>query len=480
MKKFTLLKNAVLLTVALFAGTVTAQTVIFQEDFTRFAKGEPNASADGANIATSLDDYTTVPGWTGENVYQAGGTAKMGTSSKLGFITTPAVDLSDATATYTLQFKACAWAHNNEATDLLVYVDDNLAYTATGMNKTDYTFTSYTTVISGTASSKIRFEGMQAARGRFFLDDVVIIKGSGGVLPPVVSIPATVSFPTLEPGQSTVENISLSASNLTESLTVEVTGTGFTLTSPATVSKEAAEAGATITVSFAPTAAGNYNGTLTVSGGGLTESKVSTLTAKSLALVGDGTKTNPFTVADVIALENTNKGPHWVKGYIVGAIVFNKPSEFAPPFSTATALYIGDDVSERDTTLLMPVQLPSGDVRAALNLMDNPDNVGKELTIYGNLEAYFSMPGLRSPTEYELGGGGNSVFTPEAENVIFVEGDQLRIKAAQTGLVEVYNVLGQQIIVQQVNQGFNTLSGIPGGQIYIVKFDGKTKKVFLR
>ena len=38
----------------------------------------------------------------------------------------------------------------------------------------------------------------------------------------------------------------------------------------------------------------------------------------------------------------------------------------------------------------MPVQLPKGDVRAAVNVKDHPENIGKKVSLTGTLELYFS------------------------------------------------------------------------------------------
>ncbi len=46
----------------------------------------------------------------------------------------------------------------------------------------------------------------------------------------------------------------------------------------------------------------------------------------------------------------------------------------------------------------MPIQLPAGDLRTALNLKDNPGNLKKELLICGNIETYFKATGLKSAT----------------------------------------------------------------------------------
>ena len=171
----------------------SGESTLLSEDFSKFTAGSPNGSADGTDISDKLDTYTLVPGWTGSKVYQAGGTAKMGTSSALGYLVTPSLDLSGGEVT--LSFKAMAWA--GDATELKIYVDDALAYTATGLNNTDYTLSSYsTTLTGGTTASKIKFEGKQASKGRFFLDDVVVTKS--GSKTPISGSPFTTTETSLQ------------------------------------------------------------------------------------------------------------------------------------------------------------------------------------------------------------------------------------------------------------------------------------------
>ncbi|WP_025026515.1 DUF6359 domain-containing protein [Caldalkalibacillus mannanilyticus] len=106
------------------------------------------------------------------------------------------------------------------------------------------------------------------------------------------------------------------------------------------------------------------------------------------------------------AIEN-NSGRATVEGYIVGTRASNTSSTFQAPF-VATNIQLADHPNERGLSNLLPVQLPSGTIRTALNLVDNPENLGKKIRITGNLENYFSHPGLRSPTAFE--------FVEESEN----------------------------------------------------------------
>jgi len=117
-----------------------------------------------------------------------------------------------------------------------------------------------------------------------------------------------------------------------------------------------------------------------------------------------------MTVEDVIAAapENTNatEGQQkvWVKGYIVGFVDGAKLAEgakfTAEGCETATNLLLATNPAETNVENCIPVQLPAGDIRAALNLQDNPDNLGKEVKLYGYVLKYFSVPGLKNVTNY--------------------------------------------------------------------------------
>ena len=107
----------------------------------------------------------------------------------------------------------------------------------------------------------------------------------------------------------------------------------------------------------------------------------------------------PITVAEAIA---NNTGTATVKGFIVGTATSGTNYDQEAPFTAATNLGLADSPDETDPAKILPVQLPSGSIRTALNLVDNPANFKAEITITGNLEAYFSVPGLKSPTAYTI------------------------------------------------------------------------------
>lgn len=135
----------------------------------------------------------------------------------------------------------------------------------------------------------------------------------------------------------------------------------------------------------------------------------------SFAMAGDGSKENPYTVADILAHEmDGTKG--YVKAYIVGYMSSKTNVIFGVDGVQNTNLVLADDVNETTIANVIPVQLPAGAVRTALNLVDNPGNLGKMALLKGTLELYFTVNGIKSVTEYELSGDGVTPPTPAGDN----------------------------------------------------------------
>lgn len=127
---------------------------------------------------------------------------------------------------------------------------------------------------------------------------------------------------------------------------------------------------------------------------------------------GDGGDTTPpvdgkYTVAQVIAAGNPATQA-WVKGYIVGSIPDKSYSSatFTADGASQTNLLLADDANCTDANKCIPVQLPAGSIRTSLNLLDNPSNLGKFIYLYGSLEKYFGVPGLKNVTDYNYDGNG--------------------------------------------------------------------------
>ena len=160
MKRLSLLLLSV---VFAFVG-LNAQTIVLSEDFSAIV------DSNSYTITNSLDDYTQMPGWTGDWVYPSYGKVKVGKSSEAGYIQTPALDLSANNGQFMVTFDAKAW--NNDATSLIVAID-GVPYTVEGLSTS--TFNTFSVPFSGgTSATVVKFQGFQASHGRFFLDNVVI------------------------------------------------------------------------------------------------------------------------------------------------------------------------------------------------------------------------------------------------------------------------------------------------------------------
>ena len=120
-----------------------------------------------------------------------------------------------------------------------------------------------------------------------------------------------------------------------------------------------------------------------------------------------GTEASPYTVTDAKTVKTgTSK---YIKGYIVGYVPDKALSEaiFGDASSAATAptnLLLAAKADEKEVNNCMPIQLPSGDLRTALNLKDNPGNLKKELLICGDILSYFGAIGLKSPVYAKIDG----------------------------------------------------------------------------
>ena len=120
---------------------------------------------------------------------------------------------------------------------------------------------------------------------------------------------------------------------------------------------------------------------------------------------GDGTEASPYNVTAAIA--KASASGVYVKGFIVGyvsGLSYDEGCVFSSDTCTMkTNVLIAASASETDRTKCMPVQLPFGDIRTGLNLSDNKANIGQKVVLYGNIENYFRVPGVKSVTYAKLG-----------------------------------------------------------------------------
>ncbi len=130
---------------------------------------------------------------------------------------------------------------------------------------------------------------------------------------------------------------------------------------------------------------------------------------------GEGSEATPF---NVTAVQGGATGTGvWVEGYIVGWVNgadYEGASTFSVPASVASNILLSDNPNATSVAECIPVQLVSGSaVRSALNLVDNPGNLGKKVAIQGNIATYFKVNGLKETSAYKFTDGGNDTPAPE-------------------------------------------------------------------
>ena len=93
----------------------------------------------------------------------------------------------------------------------------------------------------------------------------------------------------------------------------------------------------------------------------------------------------------------------WLVGYIVGGDLSSSSCSFEAPFSARTNIVLSDSPSCRDRSVCMSIQLSVGDIRNAINLVDNPGLLGQRIYLKGDVvEAYYKLPGLQNLSDYRL------------------------------------------------------------------------------
>ena len=288
------------------------------------------------------------------------------------------------------------------------------------------------------------------------LNVTIEVDGGAAETPSISAM--NVAFGILSETNAT-KTITVTGANLTNAITTTLkTGTAFELSGDLT------KDGGDLTVKFIATEAATYSDEITLTSGETT--KTIEVSATLVETEGNGTKENPYTCDDVKLLNNSlTSGKYWVKGYILGCIKNNAIE--TPSFTQVSNLALGAIANAED---YVPIQLPSGDVRTALNIVDNPTLLGREVLVYGNLENYFSKPGVKNVTDYviveENGGTATSVDVTTISNIY-----TLNRTIVAEGEFEIYTVTGQNV---------TGMNGSLENGVYVVRTANAAVKVVVK
>ncbi len=131
----------------------------------------------------------------------------------------------------------------------------------------------------------------------------------------------------------------------------------------------------------------------------------------------DGYEDSPYLASDLstgyIGKYIIEKGASitncWVMGYIVGYINGTKLTEKTAVFTSGikeTNIIIADSPLETNFSQCVPIQLSSGSsyisTREALNLSNNPYNIGRKVKILGTLQKYMGYAGVKNTRKYKF------------------------------------------------------------------------------
>ena len=155
---------------------------------------------------------------------------------------------------------------------------------------------------------------------------------------------------------------------------------------------------------------------------------------------GEGTLAKPYTPADVQYFSGKVEGKAWVKGEISG--FFNNNA-----FVAGTEGAVASNLALSAGDINVPVALPSGSqVRTDLNLLDNATNLDKTVWVYGTIEKYFKVPGVKNVTDYSWNGKGTLTGI-----------DSLEAAPANTKADVIYSIDGRRLAAPA--KGFNIING---------------------
>lgn len=158
---------------------------------------------------------------------------------------------------------------------------------------------------------------------------------------------------------------------------------------------------------------------------------------------------NPYSVTEVLAFQiaaktDTVQVGAWVEGYIIGTV---KNSKLVLGVNEAANSNIAIAATAGEETVFLPVELPKGDARNALNIADNPDLLGKKVWICGTITQYFSMNGLKAVSDFSLDGQTRvaDLNTTVGKQVIYNLAGQRMQSLSRSGL---YIIDGKKVVVK--------------------------------
>jgi len=353
---------------ATFVDDPSAIHYLLNEDFESITTGNSTTSGGSSSAWSGNDNFPTV-----SNAYQAGGAIKLGNGNNPGSITTKTIDLSQNNGRFSLSFDVKGWT--SVEGNIIVTIkgqSQTVTYTATMNNDFQTKELFYT---NGQANSTIT---IATSAKRAFLDNIRVYYTNGMKPAPesswnkasfVAVVDDENEFPVYTNGNSEA-SVTYSSSN-THVAEVDAQG------------EVTIKAVGTTTISASTPETGTY------------KACKHSYALDVVSLDGDGSEQNPYTVSDVLALNNSRTATAWVSGIIVGwATAEGSYTTEKPKDNPKVAVALSDDEAVSNS---IAVNLPFGSIRNVANLEDHVGNIGKTTSVKGSLgDSYYSRPGVKT------------------------------------------------------------------------------------
>lgn len=260
--------------------------------------------------------------------------------------------------------------------------------------------------INVAGNGRIRlFKKNQAGSTSVNIDDITITDYAE-VSTPAITAPSTLDFGPITAGETATDVINVRGSHLTGDLSVALAGTGFA-TTVSSISKADAEAGFAIPVSFSSAAAGTFDGSITISGGGI-ESKVIALSAKAV-------KTTAASIEELRTFEADNSTIYTLSGEALITFI-NGRNKFVEDATGAILVF-------DNSTAVLPADFVVGDKIAG---------------IQGKLTTYNQLLEFIPTTAGSKVSSGNALPEPVVATVADINANYVKYESR---MVTVQNVL---------------------------------------
>lgn len=309
-----------------------------------------------------------------------GGCLKFGSGSAVGSMTSGSISLT-GTGTLTFYLKK----YGSDTGKL------NVTVTGATADKTQFTPADDWTLCTVNLTNATGAVTLTLATStkRAYVDEITLSAASTPAVttPELITEPETLTFEA-EANASQTKTFDVLGADLTGDVTVSLTDANHVFSvSSTTISKSDAEEGAKVSVTFTPTAAGSYTGSVTLSSAGAEAVTVALSATATASTTPDeptsGTKNNPYTVEEARAAIDAGTG---TQGVYATGIVSQIVTAYNSQYGNITY-----NISSNGLTTGDQLQAYRGKSYNGDNFTSADDiQVGDVVVIYGNLTKYNS------------------------------------------------------------------------------------------